>query len=505
MTTKTAAVALNNANLSAIAATTFDGLAVDVPRYERRISQRICHIGVGGFHRAHQAHYLHRLLQQGLGDGWGICGIALRAADRPLFEALQHQDLLYSLWEVDAQSRRVSVIGSLMACVDASADSALAVNVLADAATKIVSLTITEAGYCLDASGELDATHADIASDIASFASNGQLRSAQGVIVKALALRRDAGLAGFTLMSCDNLIENGHRLRHSMLGFARHVDAALAQWIESHVSFPSSMVDRITPVADRPRNEQLCSEWGVADRALVLCEPWQQWILEDAFVAGRPAFEQAGVVLTAQVKLFEDMKVGLLNGGHSALSHVGLLSGHSKVHEALAQPLIAGWLCLYMREIAATLTPVPGIGFDGYEASLLQRFLNPAIEDRLQRLAQDSSSKFLQVLRPPLMKRLARGESFDAIAATLALWMLYLDGLSRDAAARDAYLDAAKDQLISLAVAAVASGNAGAFLDQTMSLPVEHASAVRARVDHHAHAFRGAGLETHLRQIGAAG
>ncbi|WP_428313244.1 mannitol dehydrogenase family protein [Hydrocarboniphaga sp.] len=491
----TAAVPLNLAQLDAIAATRVDGVAVEVPNYPRHIGRRICHIGVGGFHRAHQADYLHRLLQLGLGEDWGICGIALRAADQPLYRTLQDQDLLYSLWEVDAASTRVKVIGSLMAYVDASADAAPAIAVIADAATRIVSLTITEAGYCLDDAGTLNLGHPDIAADLARFE---QPRSAPGVIVRSLAQRRAAGSGGLTLMSCDNLIENGHRLRASILGFAAQIDTSLAQWIADNVSFPSSMVDRITPAADPARNRQLCERWGVDDAALVLCEPWQQWILEDDFVAGRPAFEKVGVVLSSLVKRYEDMKVGLLNGGHSALSHLGLLCGHVSVHAALQQPAIARWLAGYMNQVATTLEPLDGVSFDDYQASLIRRFLNPAIEDRLQRLAQDSSQKFQQVLLPPLLKRLQRGQSFDYLAATLALWMRYLAGLQQDGAARAAYQDTNRDELISLAAAAIDDGDARRFMQARMPLPADYIGRVCARIEHHLSGLRDAGYEAHL-------
>jgi mannitol 2-dehydrogenase len=494
----THSLTLGLAQLGAIATTRVDGAAVDVPNYARRLGRRICHIGVGGFHRAHQADYLHRLLQQGAGEDWGICGIALRSADRPLYQALSDQDLLYSLWQVDAASTHVSVIGSLMAYVDASVDTAPAIAVIADAATRIVSLTITEAGYCLDEAGTLNLRHPDIAADLAAF---DHPRSAQGLIVKALAQRRDAGIGGLTLMSCDNLIENGHRLRATILGFAAQIDATLAQWIDTNVSFPSSMVDRITPAADRNRNQKLCENWGVDDQALVLCEPWQQWILEDHFVAGRPAFEKAGVVLSSQVKHYEDMKVGLLNGGHSALSHLGLLCGHISVHAALEQPSIARWLAGYMQQVATTLEPVDGVSFDDYQASLIQRFLNPAIEDRLQRLAQDSSQKFQQVLLPPLLKRLQRGQSFDYLAATLSLWMRYLSSLQNDAAARDAYQDTNKDSLISLAAAAIADVDARRFIQATMPLPGESLVVVCERIEHHLRGWRDAGYEAHSKTL----
>ncbi|MDM4769823.1 mannitol dehydrogenase family protein [Solimonas sp. SE-A11] len=463
-----AGLPLRNATLERVAQITVDGAAVDTPRYARQMSQRICHLGVGGFHRAHQALVLHRLLQQGLADGWGICGIGLRAADRPMHQALQAQDGLYSLWELEGNQRRVTVVGSIMDHLDASDDSRAAVALLADANTFIVSLTVTEAGYCLDAAGALDTLHPDIIHDLVQPA---RPRSAPGLLVAALSARRAAGIGGFTAMSCDNLVGNGHRLQAAVLGLAARLDPALAQWIGAEASFPCSMVDRITPAADPARSARLCADWGVDDRIPVVCEPWLQWVMEDRFIAGRPPFEQDGVVFSDAVERYEDMKVGLLNGGHSALSHLGLLLGYTRVHEALADPLVRDWHLGYMQEVAATLQPLGGVDYRAYQASLAQRFANAAIEDRLLRLAMDSSTKFPQVLLPPTIRRLQAGQPIDHLATAIALWIVYLDALAQDAAQRREYVDHDRDGLIALAVAAVASRQADTFLASKLSLP----------------------------------
>ncbi len=459
---------LRAATLEQVAGATVDGAAVDTPRYARQLRQRICHLGVGGFHRAHQALVLHRLLQQGLADGWGICGIGLRAADRAMHDALQAQDGLYSLWELEGEQRRVTVVGSIMDHLDASDDSRPAVALLADADTRIVSLTVTEAGYCLDAAGALDTLHPDIVHDLAHPT---RPRSAPGLLVSALAARRAAGIGGFTAMSCDNLVGNGHRLQAAVLGLAARLDPSLAQWIGAQASFPCSMVDRITPATDPARSARLCADWGVDDRILVVCEPWLQWVMEDRFVAGRPPFEQAGVVFSDAVERYEDMKVGLLNGGHSALSHLGLLLGYTRVHEALADPLLRDWHLGYMREVAATLQPLTGVDYRAYQASLAQRFANAAIEDRLLRLAMDSSTKFPQVLLPPAIRRLQAGQPVDHLATAIALWIVYLAGLTRDPAQRSGYIDHDREGLITLATAAVMAEQADAFLASKLPLP----------------------------------
>lgn len=448
---------------------------VEWPRYPRCYTRRICHLGVGAFHRAHQAAVLHDLLQHGQAEGWGLCGIALRPADAPLFAALRAQDGLYSLWEANGDQRRVRVIGSIMQLVDAIEDRGAAIAVLADAATHIVSLTITEAGYCLDAGGDLDRQHADIAHDLA-YPTNP--RSAPGLLVAALYARRASGVGAFTVMSCDNLIENGHRLRSAVLGLAEGLDPSLAQWIEQNATFPLSMVDRITPAADAARNTALCAEWGLRDEALVLCEPWRQWVLEDCFAAGRPAFERAGVVLSGEVSAYEAMKVSLLNGGHSAIAHLGLMLGYDKVHEAMACPLIANWLAAYQREVASTLIAPNGVDMGAYMDSIAQRFANPSIEDRLQRLAQDTRDKFRQALLPPLIRRLESGDPIPALATAVALWMRYLAGLHADAPARAAYTDGDRDALIALA----AAGDVSAFLQRALPIAPSQSAAFAAAV-----------------------
>ena len=493
-----AGIALRGATLERITGTTVDGSTVETPRYAPQLQHRICHLGVGGFHRAHQALVLHRLLQQGLAEGWGLCGIGLRAADRAMHEALQSQDGLYSLWELEGDARRVTVVGSIMDHLDASTDSAAAVALLADAGTRIVSLTVTEAGYCLDAAGALDAAHPDIVHDLAHPA---RPRSAPGLLVAALAARHAAGLAGFTAMSCDNLVGNGHRLQSAVLGLAARLDPALAQWIEAQASFPCSMVDRITPAADAARSARLCADWGVDDRIPVVCEPWLQWVMEDRFVAGRPPFEQAGVVFSHEVERYEDMKVGLLNGGHSAISHLGLLLGHTRVHEALADPLVRDWHLGYMREVAATLQPLPGVDYGAYQASLARRFANAAIEDRLLRLAMDSSTKFPQVLLPPAIRRLQAGQPVDRLATAIALWMVYLAGLTQDPAGHDAYVDHDRDGLVALAKTALAQKQADAFLASKLPLPPACAALFADTVTRQLRSLLQRGPRDHIRSL----
>lgn len=491
---------LNATTLGTIPRSTSNGIAIETPRYPRQFSSRICHIGVGRFHRAHQAQYLHDLLQRGLAPGWGLCEIGLRVEDRAILQTLRDQDGLYSLWQSDGSHTRASVVGSIMQWVDASSAAQTAIDLLSDVDTRIISLTITEAGYCLDAGHALNLQHPDIIHDLQR---TNPPRSAPGLLVRALSKRRERGSGGVTLMSCDNLVANGERLRDTVVAFAQQFEPSLLEWIVGNVRFPLSMVDRITPAADLVRENHLRSDWGVADAALVRCESWLQWILEDDFANGRPPFEQAGVVLTRNVHAYEQLKVGLLNGGHSAISHLGLMLGHQKVHDAMADPLILGWLRAYMRDVATTLPAIDGVDVGQYCSSLIERFSNAEIDDRLTRLAQDTSAKFQQVLRPPLLQSLDADSSISSFSLALALWMLYLTQLHDDPVASDAYLDADKPRLIVNAKAALTSGRSADFLASAMPLPWPQAGQVYAAVDRHLHGLQHSGLRSYLQQATA--
>ena len=480
---------LRSASQAALTMLRVDGESVDWPHYQRQLTQRICHIGVGGFHRAHQAFVLHQLLQQGAAAGWGICGIGLRAADRAIHTALCEQDGLYSLWQVEGVHRRVTVVGAIMDHLDASEDAAPAIALLADAATRIVSLTITEAGYCLGGDGALDAQHPDIIHDLAH---PQQPRSAAGLLVAGLAARRIAGGTGISLLSCDNFIANGERLRSAVLGFAEQRDPTLAQWIATQCSFPCSMVDRITPAIDPTRRADYCADWGVQDAALVMCEPWLQWVMEDHFVAGRPPFEKAGVQFSHEVARWEEAKVGLLNGGHSALAQLGLLRGHVGVHQALADPLVRQWHAGYLAEVADTLEPLDGLDNCDYQASLTRRFCNAALDDRLLRLAMDSSGKLPQVLTTPLCKRLDAGLAVPHLAMTMALWMHYLASTERSLAD---YVDRDREGLITRAIQGSATGDASAFIAHQLPLPTALASHFAMVVNQQLNALNHHGLQ----------
>ena len=370
-------------------------------------------------------------------------------ADKPLVKALAVQDGLYSLWAEagTATERTVSVIGSIMELIDASETSTGAIERMAAPDTHIVSLTITEKGYCLLADGRLDTGNPMIAADLKNPA---QAKSAIGVLVQALAVRRERKLPAFTVMSCDNLIANGQRCRQAVLDYASEIDPELALWIGQHCCFPLSMVDRITPKPDIRRQEYYQALLGLADACSVTCEPWLQWVLEDRFSMERPDFARTGVTLSKQVHQFEAAKVGLLNGAHSALAQTGLLLGYLEVAKAAADVDIAAWLDRYMQEVQTTLVAPDGLNLDEYRQALLHRFQNPAIQDSLYRLLEDSSIKFRQVLLPPLQHRLAKGLRSPALIGTLALWIMLLRQLP-NSEHQSRYQDSAKALYISLA------------------------------------------------------
>lgn len=458
---------LNRHTLGALTQHLPDGMVIDTPRYRRELNKRICHIGLGNFHRSHLAWYLHELLQVEPDQAWGICAIALMPADRPLLKALSRQDGLYSLW---AESRdnapAATIVGSIMELLDASESSAAAIERMTLPETHIVSLTITEKGYCLTADGELDCKNPLVAGDLLR---PSQPRSAIGVIVQALAVRRERCLPAFTVMSCDNLIANGHRCRQAVLAYAAHIDLELASWIELHCRFPLSMVDRITPKMDTSQQAYYHDLLGLKDDCVLSCERWIQWVLEDAFATERPAFERVGVTFSSHVHHYEKVKVGMLNGAHSALAQIGLLLDYVDVDKAAADADIALWLDHYMQEVQSVCQAPSDFDLDDYRRMLLTRFQNPAIKDSLYRLLEDSSTKFQQVLLPPLQERLARNLKSPTLIAALAFWVLLLRNL-KTPAQQSRYLDPAKDRYIALAQQTDTRAGCKALLNQLFPL-----------------------------------
>jgi len=396
------------------------------------VSTGIAHIGVGGFHRAHQAAYTDALMNTGEGLDWGICGIGTRSEERTMRDALAAQDHLFTLVELDDRpDTEVRVIGSIRDMLLVEDGSETVVARLADPAIRIVSLTITEGGYCMDEStGQFNPHFPQIQHDLANPRAP---ISVFGLLCAALARRRGAGIAPFTVMSCDNLPHNGDVTRKALLAFATLVDAELAGWIERHVSFPNAMVDRITPMTSPAHRQALQDQHGIEDAWPVVCEPFVQWVLEDKFVNGRPAWEKVGVQFTDDVAPYEEMKLKLLNSSHLALTYLGTLRGYRYVHETMEDPLIRRYVQRYMDDdVTPQLAPVPGIDLAQYKRTLIERFSNRAIADQLERVCSDGSSKFSKFSVPTINQLIADNAELDRAALVIAAWALYLRGVDEN-------------------------------------------------------------------------
>jgi len=402
---------------------------VPVPAYDRAlVTPGVVHIGVGGFHRAHQAMYHDRLLSEGALD-WGICGVGVMPADRQMKQVLDAQDGLYTLVLKHSDGTyEPRIIGSIVEYLYAPDDPEAVIEKMAAESTRIVSLTITEGGYNVsDITGEFDAANPGVVADLAPGAVP---RTAFGLITEALRRRRMRGLRPFTIMSCDNLQDNGYRSKRVFTAFARLRDPGLGDWVEREARFPNSMVDRITPGTTDADRIEIRERFGIEDQWPVICEPYTQWVLQDAFTAGRPPYEQAGVQVVDQVEPYELMKLRLLNGSHQALAYFGYLAGYRLVHEAAQDPLFQAFLLGYMdKEATPTLAPVPGVDLEGYKYTLLERFSNPQVRDTIARLCAESSDRIPKWLLPVVRKQLANGGEIRRSAAVVASWARYAEGI----------------------------------------------------------------------------
>ena len=389
----------------------------------------IAHIGVGGFHRAHQAFYTDALMDQGRDLDWSICGIGLRPEDRKVRDDLASQDYLYTLFELgDSDDTQSRIIGSISNMLLAEDSIQAVLDKLASPQIRIVSLTITEGGYCIDDSnGEFMASLPQIQQDLANPEAP---RTVFGVLCAALALRRANNTPPFTVMSCDNLPHNGNVARKALLAFAALSNPQLHDWIAANVSFPNAMVDRITPMTSKAHRLQLHDQLGIDDAWPVVCEPFIQWVLEDKFGNGRPAWETVGVQLTSDVTPYEEMKIKLLNGSHLALTYLGFLKGYRFVHDTMNDPLFVAYMRAYMdKDVTPQLAPVPGIDLTVYKNTLVERFSNQAIADQLERVCSDGSSKFPKFTVPTINRLIADGGELKRAALVVAAWALYLKGV----------------------------------------------------------------------------
>jgi mannitol 2-dehydrogenase len=424
---------------------------VEAPSYDRDlVTPGVVHIGVGGFHRAHQAMYLDRLMNEGQAMEWGICGVGVMAADRKMAEALDAQDGLYTLVLKHSDGTyEPRVIGSIVEYLFAPDDPEAVIEKMAAPSTRIVSLTVTEGGYNIsDITGEFNAANPDVVRDLAPGAVP---RTTFGLITEALRRRRERGVVPFTVMSCDNLQGNGHLAKRAFTAFARLRDAELGDWVEREVRFPNCMVDRITPVTTDADRAEVTERFGIEDRWPVVCEPFTQWVLEDAFTAGRPPYEDAGVQIVDDVEPYELMKLRLLNASHQALCYFGYLCGYRLVHEAAQDPLFQTFLLGYMDEEGTpTLPPVPGVDLAEYKHTLIERFSNPEVRDTIARLCAESSDRIPKWLLPVIRVQLATGGEIRRSAAVVASWARYAEGVDEQGEPIEV-VDRLADSLIPLA------------------------------------------------------
>jgi mannitol 2-dehydrogenase len=382
------------------------GLNIPVPTYDRsQIGIGIAHFGVGGFHRAHQAMYIDRLLNAGLAQVWGICGVGVLPGDQEMRDALRGQDHLYTLiLEHPDGTRQPRVIGSIVDFRYAPEDPDSVIELLADPATRIISLTITEGGY------------------------QPPLSAVFGLVAEACDRRRARDLPAPTIVSCDNIVANGDVARRTFTSYAQRINPGLAQWMREKTRFPNSMVDRITPVTTPDVAARLDSEFGVRDARPVVAEPFAMWAIEDDFADGRPPLDRAGVQLVDDVAPYEAMKLRLLNAGHQGLCYFGYLAGYRLVHEAAQDPLIAEFLARYLdSEATPTLARIAVLA--DFRSELLPRFANAYVRDTLARLCADSSDRIPKWLLPVVHDNLRSGGPVRLSAAIVASWARYAEGV----------------------------------------------------------------------------
>lgn len=412
-----------------VAAKNLDALSATaaIPNYRRSsLSAGIVHFGVGNFHRAHQAVYLDALFNTGRDQDWAIVGAGVLPSDEKMRQALATQDYLTSVVEQSADRSAVRVTGAMIDFLSSNDLSAI-IRKLTDPAIRIVSLTITEGGYFIDpATGIFNTTNRDIVADAEA---PNKPKTVFGVIVAALEARRKAGIQPFTVMSCDNIPHNGVAARNAVAGLAGLSDPELAEWIVEKVSFPNGMVDRITPATGDRERQILADDFAIEDGCPVFCEDFTQWILEDKFPAGRPALETVGVQFVPDVTPYENMKIRILNGGHAVIAYPAGLMEIEFAHEAMAHPLIGGFLEKVEREeIIPTVPPVPNTDLGDYYRLIETRFANPKIGDTIRRLCLDGSNRQPKFIIPSIADRLSAGTQVTGLALESALWCRYCYG-----------------------------------------------------------------------------
>lgn len=489
-------VSLSNASLARF------GGEFALPAYDRsRVKPAIVHFGVGGFHRAHQAVYTDEVLASGDLD-WGIRGAGITAGDRRMQQALSPQDYLYSVVARDTEGEERRVVGSIVDYLLAIEDAEPLLSAMSDESTRIISMTITENGYCYRPENiELDLDNPAVADDLRLNGGGGRPSTVYGYLRTTLSRVRERGGRPPTILSCDNLPQNGDRLRRLFLQFLDNVDRDLRAYVEQEVEFPNCMVDRITPITTDDQRRWLESEHGMTDRWPIFCERFRQWVIEDRFPAGRPDWSVAGATFVSDVVPFERMKIRLLNGSHSALGYVSYLLGHRRVDLAMADTDVAAFVRAYMDQIRPTVGTVPGIDLNDYEDSLLARFANPAIADQVLRLAQDGSKKIPNMILEPLSELTHGTGEFGFAAFALAAWIRFLEG--SDESGEGIPIDDPQGEALQHAALATRSGDVAAFFAARSLFPPELAGSetLKAAVAGHLAAIRTGGMRAALRSL----
>ncbi|WP_447852652.1 mannitol dehydrogenase family protein [Enterobacter mori] len=434
---------------------------VQQPRYDRQqLRSRIVHFGFGAFHRAHQALLTNRVLNEKGGD-WGICEISLFSGD-VLMSQLRAQDHLFTVLEKGAEGNQAIVVGAVHECLNAKLDSLAAIiEKFCEPQVAIVSLTITEKGYCIDpATGKLDMHNTRILHDLENPT---EPHSAPGILVEALHRRRERGLPPFTVLSCDNIPDNGHVVKNAVLGMAQKRSAELAGWIDAHVSFPGTMVDRIVPAATETSLAEITQELGVEDPCAISCEPFIQWVVEDNFVAGRPEWEAAGVQMVKDVLPWEQMKLRMLNGSHSFLAYLGYLAGYAHINECMEDASFREAARRVMLNEQAPTLRITDVDLTAYADSLIDRFANPALQHRTWQIAMDGSQKLPQRMLDGIRVHLERNSAWPLLALGVAGWIRYVSGTDERGDAIDVR-DPLSDKIQSLVKASSEAERVNALL-----------------------------------------
>jgi mannitol 2-dehydrogenase len=424
------ALKLNNTNLSQIA-----GDQVKVPTYKRggAVKEGIVHIGVGGFHRAHLAVYVDKLMQNHGVTDYAIAGVGLQPFDATMRDVLNDQDHLYTVIERSAKGSFANIVGSINSYLFAPDNREAVIAKMAHPDTHIVSLTITESGYYYNENThELQVQHPDIQFDLDT-ANEKSPRTTFGFLYAALARRYEQGLKPFTVMSCDNMQKNGSITRHMLVSFAQERNPDIAKWISEKGGFPNAMVDRITPQTSPADKTALATDFSIQDAWPVVTEPFMQWVIEDQFSDGRPPFEKVGVQVVKNVhdvEQFEKHKLRLLNGSHSAIGYPGQLAGFKYVHEVMEHPVSRKFVWQMMQDEVKPLLPdIPGVNIDEYCNTLVERFSNPTIMDQLPRVCLNASGKIPQFIMPSIAEAIWVTGPFRRLCFVAAAWFRYLNGV----------------------------------------------------------------------------